>query len=319
MMSQYRLVPPFFKDELNSSFSEAWERFCLKLLKLENKTENIKKRKPPENGVDLFYKDEKIAYQCKSLEENSKFNISHAKNSLQSALKKKNEIGWEEYVLCSNGELTGEQEIALKVIYEDIDIKDREYWIGLCKKYPQVVQENFRILIDVPNKFSCQRIKENINIPDDIKEILEKGNNCIETWIYIHKTDHIFKVNVTDSMTIENLIKYLQSLFGLSSISVINTQEFKVKLGVSITDLNEPDLERVMYSEIDYKKTLAELNFQKDSLIELFINYEIGSSHQDIVFQFNEDTDFNSNFSTWKIQKCLGLQNNIKNFIERGF
>jgi hypothetical protein len=85
-MQRYLLYPPFLTVHEETNFSDIWESFCLKLLKLEYGTNEIQRRRPPENGIDLYYKSKKIAFQCKSTLEGNKFNIKNACNSLCSAL-----------------------------------------------------------------------------------------------------------------------------------------------------------------------------------------------------------------------------------------
>ena len=108
----YQLNPPIFVVNEETNFPDSWEVFCCKLLNLENKTSNIVRRLPPENGVDLFFPDSKIAYQCKSVETGlrSGFNFTKIKNSFESALTIKSSLGWTKYVVCINTDLTGTQE-----------------------------------------------------------------------------------------------------------------------------------------------------------------------------------------------------------------
>ncbi|MGE7997603.1 hypothetical protein ACQKOF_02770 [Lysinibacillus sp. NPDC093190] len=316
-MNEYRLYPPFFKDELDSSFADAWERFCLKLIKIENNTEDIKKRKPPESGVDLFYQSKKIAYQCKSLEENSIYNITNSVKSLKSALQIKESLGWEKYVICANTELTGNQEATLKSLYANIEVKDKEYWIGLCKKYPYIVQENFKLLIDTPSNYICEKIKDSLVISENIKEILSESTNCISTWFYIHKRDNIFKIPITLNMKIGDLIDFLRSIIGLPQEPIIDTQAIKMSYGVSIFEPNQlSTIERKYYTLADKDKRLTDLNVKSTSVIEFYINYEI-IGNKDIAFQFDSVNE--KNIENWINKKEECLINEIETFQERGY
>ena len=312
---QYRLFPPFFKDELNSDFSEAWERFCLKLLKIENDTEMIKKRKPPEQGVDLFYKDKKIAYQCKSFQKDANFNITKAQSSLLMALEYKESIGWDSYYICSNVELTGKQEMQLKTNYKGVEILDFEYWINLCKKYPHIVQENFRFLVDVPNRFISYRIKQIESISEDLKLSIDKSINSFCAWVYMHQTDEIFKVPLSKSMTIKDLKLYLRGIFGLSNAPVIDTVEIKVEIGITITEIrsNKGNL-----FDFEDSTILGEIANLEESLIELYIKYEFAGK-EDIVFQFDSLQDFEHSLFNWTKKKSKALSENISRFNERGY
>lgn len=91
----YKLYPPFLVVPEEQDFSDAWESFCFKILSLEKSKNNLHRRNPPEQGVDLYDTTDKIAYQCKSVEsgKSGDFNVTQAVNSLKSALAIKDELG----------------------------------------------------------------------------------------------------------------------------------------------------------------------------------------------------------------------------------
>ncbi|WP_455819594.1 hypothetical protein [Clostridium butyricum] len=49
-MKIYNLYPPFVYIPEESNFSDVWEVFYLKLLKIDLNTNNIERRKPPKQG-----------------------------------------------------------------------------------------------------------------------------------------------------------------------------------------------------------------------------------------------------------------------------
>ena len=133
---KYNLHPPYFKVPEESTFPDAWEVFCCIMLNTHNKTDNIHRRKPPEKGIDLLWREKKIAYQCKSVfDENGKFNITNAKKSLKDAIQAKQEdasLDWHTYEICTNIELTGSQESKLTSIETNIEIREKTFWWRLC-------------------------------------------------------------------------------------------------------------------------------------------------------------------------------------------
>src|SRR5947209_16787429 len=98
---EYHLYPPFFVVEPETSFDDAWEAFCCELLNLENHTHTIRRRRPPDQGCDILWEEEKIAYQCKAVEEgrSGKLNLSKVRESIQRAKKNQHILGWERYTI----------------------------------------------------------------------------------------------------------------------------------------------------------------------------------------------------------------------------
>ncbi len=283
---------------------------------MEYKTKNIKKRKPPESGVDLFLKEEKIAFQCKSVELNSSINISKIKDSLKAALKVKDELGWEKYVVCVNNELTGSQEEQLKNIYSNIEVRDKEYWIGLCNDYPQVIEENFRILIDVPKGLAWQRIERNINIAEIAKNYI--GNSNDEAWLYSHKEEKIFKIPISNKLTTNELEQYVRTILGIPKQISISTEDMSTKFYLALSNLDSCFDSREWINGKEKEKMLKELGFNNDFLIELRIEVNINGF---IVgeFQFDSKENIDNEIKKWKNDKFKQLENNVKKFNKDGF
>jgi len=141
------LYPPLFVVEPQTSFADAWEVFCCEVLNRHEKTDKIYRRKPPENGVDLYWQSKKIAYQCKSVEETTgKFNITKAVASLTSAMKIRNTLSWEKYYLCSNMALTGPQEQRLRDILPNIELLTPSFWVPRCREQSKYFASRFKQL-----------------------------------------------------------------------------------------------------------------------------------------------------------------------------
>ena len=50
----------------DTSFGKAWESLCFELLNIEFQDISLIKLEPPDCGVDIIYRKNKTAYQCKS-------------------------------------------------------------------------------------------------------------------------------------------------------------------------------------------------------------------------------------------------------------
>ncbi|WP_167345568.1 hypothetical protein [Paenibacillus riograndensis] len=201
-----------------NNFSDIWESFCLKLLKLNYRTDEIERRRPPEQGIDLYYKKNKTAFQCKSTLKGSKFNITNACSSLRGAIQLKNILPWSNYIICSNENLTGDQFTKLQSIHPDIDIYGKDYWIGLCQRFPEQVKANFRVLCEIPeNRIYYDYLLQINGELDAIQEKL-KGKP-INVLFYYHGHDRIYNLKISKELNVSMLLLLVRRLFKLHEIT----------------------------------------------------------------------------------------------------
>ena len=143
------LYPPFFGIEPETSFADAWEVFCGDVLKRHEKTTEIRRREPPDDGVDLLWREKKVAYQCKSVESGriGDFDVTKAVKSMKAAIAHRDKTGWKQYVICTNVELTGKQETNLRQACEEADVELRlltpSFWIPRCHEQWRHVEARF--------------------------------------------------------------------------------------------------------------------------------------------------------------------------------
>jgi len=213
----YQFFPPFFIVNEETNFSDSWEVFCCKLLNLENKTSSIIRRLPPESGVDLFFPEQKIAYQCKSVETGltSGFNLTKIKESYNSALSIKSSLGWDKYIVCLNIDLTGIQEANLKKELPDTIILTKSYWTTLCNKFSVAVQENFRRLIPIPQKMVEEEITESFysKYSDHLKELLK--TDSFNLLFYSNRHNSVYRIPVSKKFKVIDLLNILINFFDL--------------------------------------------------------------------------------------------------------
>jgi len=144
----YYFYPPFFVVDPQTSFDEAWEVFCCEMLNLDNSTNLIRRRVPPDLGADLIWDEKQIIFQCKSVinGDASDLDISKIKQSIDRAKENQASLGWQKYVLCTNVDLTGSQEQKLRGYLPGILFRTSTYWTSLCKKFPRHASYRFRSL-----------------------------------------------------------------------------------------------------------------------------------------------------------------------------
>jgi hypothetical protein len=161
----YRMLqPPFFVVEPETSFANAWEVFCCDVLNRYYKTDAIYQRKPPEGGVDLYWPEKKIAYQCKSVEDKTgDFSLSKAKDSIDAAQKTREHLPWDKFILCSNVILTGEQERKLreKLKVGELELLTPSFWQPRCLEQREHLYGRFNVpaRIDEDGRLLTRQLK----------------------------------------------------------------------------------------------------------------------------------------------------------------
>jgi hypothetical protein len=259
----YHFYPPFFIVNEEANFSDSWEVFCCKLLNLENNTSSIIRRLPPENGVDLFFPEKKIAYQCKSVETGltSGFNLTKIKESYNSALDIKSSLGWEKYVVCINTDLTGAQEANFNRELPGVSILGKSYWTTLCNKFPTVVQENFRRLIPIRPKTVEEKIADMFypDYSDRLKKLLETGS--FDLLFYSNRHNTVYRIPVSKDFEVDDLLNILIGIFNLPPATEFN-EGVEVSISYSIV-FND--------NRVPLNKTIGECGIDENSFITFWL------------------------------------------------
>lgn len=258
-MPTYLLYPPFLKVNEEVSFSDTWESFCLKLLKLEYGTTDIERRRPPEKGIDLYYKDRSIAYQCKSTLKNSKFNITNACKSLNDALELKNTLPWREYVICSNENFTGEQISKLHSYEKSVICLGKDYWISICERFPDQVRQNFRVLCDIPDKRIGHDINLLINGELDLLNTKMRANP-INVLLYSFDSESVYNIKLSLDLTVADVLLIIRRIFNLQEA----TSEHKGEILINPYFMIGNDK---IEEEARSQTTLGELGIKNSSVI----------------------------------------------------
>jgi hypothetical protein len=145
---RYHLYPPFFEIlPGEESFADAWEIFCCEVLNRYENTTEIVRRKAPEGGVDLLWREKKRAYQCKSVinPTTNRFDVNKAVKSIKDALAKRKETEWEKFYICSNVDITGPQEKNLRKACPGVDLTllTPSFWLPRCREQEKYLHSRF--------------------------------------------------------------------------------------------------------------------------------------------------------------------------------
>jgi hypothetical protein len=229
---EYHLYPPFFVSEPEPSFNDAWEEFCCELLNLENYTNIIRRRTPPDYGCDLIWEEKKVAYQCKAVEngQSGKLNLVEVRKSIERAITNKDIVGWDKYILCTNVNLTGKQEQKIREMLPDIEFYSLTYWKTLCKKYSSVADSRCRQLITIPRDSVTRAINE-VFLQQYAQNLGEQlGTSTYPLLIYSSNRNALFKVPVSLEYSVRDVLKVLIKVFELPDPEEFRDIEIKVSI-----------------------------------------------------------------------------------------
>ncbi|MEK6406902.1 MAG: hypothetical protein AABN34_08060 [Acidobacteriota bacterium] len=256
----YHLYPPFFVVPEESDFADAWEAFCCKLLNLTLDTDEVYRRHPPEQGVDLYYPARQIAYQCKSVEsgKSGDFKVRSAIESITSAKAVSESLPWTEYALCTNVDITGTAEAKLRLELPKIVIRPRSYWIKLCEEFRESVERNFRLLLTVPEARVVGTINDafETNYSEQLKSMLDTSRFNI--FLYSNRNDRVYRVPVAPDFKVDDLVHILRWFFQLPGPRTIQSEGISVSLSHAIVF----DGNRQVFS-----KTLRETGIKDGSVV----------------------------------------------------
>jgi len=262
----YQLYPPIFIVNEETNFPDSWEVFCCKLLNLENKTSDIVRRLPPESGVDLFYPGKKIAFQCKSVETGltSGFNLTKIKSSYNSALTIKTSLGWTDYVVCVNTELTGAQQENFSKALPNATILTKSYWTTLCEKFPTAVQENFRRIIPIKPQTMEEKIQNGFvdSYSKKLKAMLQ--TDCFDLLLYSNRHNTVYRLPVSSDFKVSDLLHILRNIFNLPKPTQFSGG-VEVALSYSIVHNDK---------QVTLSKTIGEAGIDKNSVITFWLTMQ---------------------------------------------
>ena len=269
-----------------NSFADAWEDFCCKLLNLEERTNQIRRRSPPEQGIDLYYQSKNIAYQCKSVEsgKDGEFSVQHAIESMKSAKKAKKDLKWKKYVLCTNVDITGIAEKKLRSEMSDCIVLSKSYWQNLCEKFSPHIKRQFRLLLELPRPKAGLIATGPVHAyyPDRLKAKL--GRHPFEILLYSEIGDTIYELTVSNSIKVKDILAVLESFFNLPKSFNRMSAGCKVTLNnrIYIGDnrLNkEHDLKKagIIPGSLVTLRTNIEVKVDSGSLSREMLNLTVGS------------------------------------------
>jgi hypothetical protein len=259
---EYHFCPPFFEIAPDLTFADAWESFCCQAINLDNHTTEVRRRTPPDQGVDLFWQSAKTAYQCKAVENGSAgaFPLAGAIGSLKKALEFRTNIGWDNYYVCTNVIPTGSQEDKLREVFSGVCFLTPSYWYPLCQRFHHEVASRFRLLVRIQEPSVLQAV-DHVFLSDYATRLSTSLKaDPLLLLVYSNRRRDIFEVPVSLNFTIDDVLEILISLFGLPNQRDYSEDGVSVSLSYSIV-INE--------KKVPLNKTLSEVGITDRSIITL--------------------------------------------------
>jgi len=260
---EYHLYPPFFEIAPESSFDEAWEAFCADILNLSNNTREIRRRTPPDLGVDLLWPTQRVAYQCKSVlyGKAGDLPVSKIVFSIERALEKKQDVGWEKYVLCVNVDPTGAQEAKIKSALPGIEFLTPSYWLPECRRFSDAMKERFRLLVRVSEPTIVRVVNETF-LSDYANRLMASLHETpLKLRVFSNRRKQVFHVPASRDMTVDDLLEVLMRLFRLPDSKSYSEDGCSLSLSYSLVVENK---------YVSLEQRLGDLGLTDESVVTLW-------------------------------------------------
>lgn len=164
----------------------------------------------------MLWESAAIAYQCKAVEDGkaSSMNLKKIEQSIQTALAHQSELGWQRYVLCTNVKLTGPQQRRLKRLLPEIEFIGQGTWVDLCKKFPTLVADRFRTLIQISQERALRALNE-AYLHNYLHSITIPLSNLLTLLVYSQRRRYLFELPVPSTCSAQDALDLICELFNL--------------------------------------------------------------------------------------------------------
>lgn len=242
---RYMFSAEFLKiTQPETSFGDAWEALCYDLLVVEHGIDGLQRLNAPDSGIDILRRPSATAIQCKSDERGAFGSLSATESvkSLKAADNARPEIHWEHYRFATNANYTGSavktimaEGTSLGISAENIDFLGPEYWIELCEKYFDRVQDrfDFRVTVTEQQVFEAFRKARYFDkYVTQYADLISKGNLVLT--IRNNWTPVELEFPFSPELTVENCVDAVRELLGVS-LKWTNFADLGTSTGPSIS------------------------------------------------------------------------------------
>ena len=227
--------------------------------------------------------------------------------SIQRALDMQPLIKWQKYILCTNVNLTGKQELKLQQKLPTLDFYTHGYWIDLCKKFHNQIADRFRIPVPISRFYVDQAIDKVYLRHYAQKYQPDLSISLTPILVYSKRRHQIFELEIPSNFTSGDLLLLLSELFSLPRPITTYPDvdiSFSLKYALAVND-----------HEVPPDRKLSEfLAAQSRPLVILWkiVTYYRQGFQTDI-----QDLEHVRQLNTWTEVTDLPPQEPIKNALER--
>lgn len=256
-----------------TSFGEAWEYLCLRLLRADSLDNTIMRLGPPDRGIDILRQSTHAAYQCKSSEQGVFGTIDPRDciSSLERAIDAQRDISWQHYAIALNAPLSGVgfskisdfaksrglQESALSVL-------SPEYWDQLCERHTEAIKHMFDYQVFVSEAEVIEALKK----ARYYDEIVQRATQQIRAeplnlMISNNRTPVELTIPFSGEMTVKQLLDVARTVMGIS-LDWANFPDLDTSCGPSLS----VTVDRVPQP---FRRKLSELTPEQRGKLQLWI------------------------------------------------
>lgn len=263
-----RVVPP------DTSFSEAWESLCFRLLSLKYGIDGINRLKPPDRGIDIWHRKKREAYQCKSNSQGAIGSIDAGESikSIQTAYSHRNTFDWDKYYLATNANYTGaaferilEKAKTLGLDKEQVEHLGPEFWNQLCEEYESHISDRFDYRLSATTDQVVEAFRKAHYYDKYVKEYEDKIKEASGFTLVVtnNRTPVEIEIPFSPELSVKNYLDVAKTLLGISldwtNFTDLNTSAGPL-LSVAIDGKAQP-----------FSKRIGELPVQPGNKLELWV------------------------------------------------
>ena len=254
-----------------TNFGEAWELLCFTLLRSETADSGLLRLTPPDRGVDILSSITGNAYQCKSSERGifGSIDADDCINSLNTALKAQPALGWKQYSLAINGQLTGAGlgRINLFAASKQIQppvVLPADYWAELCEKHRSRIEGYFDYRVFISEQEVVEALRKARYYDSVINAAKESlATSPLKVTVSNNRTPLLLDIPFSSDLTVEKLLDVAQELMGIS-LDWANYPDLGTSCGPSLSLT-------VDKSSLAFKTKLNELSADQLSRLQVWI------------------------------------------------
>lgn len=262
-----RVLPP------DTTFGEAWESLCHKLLATESPSVVFQRIRAPDKGIDIYARRERHAYQCKANERGAGAtgDATAAAASLRAAILGRTNLHWVLYRIASNADFTAP---GIGRIHETlaehglppavVEFLGPDYWENLCLKHQTAIDDRFYYRVTLDELHVIEALKQARYYDHFISEAQRKIRDAPVTLRLTCNRLHLeFRIPFSRELTARNLLDVCKELYGIN-LDWIKFTDLSTSAGTSVSIASGDTL-------VPFERKIGELVTGDETHLEFWI------------------------------------------------